>query len=66
MSDFINQGWAHYVAIVTGVSIFACLALLFIASKRKLRPGEDPNKPETTGHVWDGDLTELNNPLPRW
>jgi cytochrome c oxidase cbb3-type subunit 3 len=21
---------------------------------------------ETTGHVWDGDLTELNNPLPRW
>ena len=21
---------------------------------------------ETTGHVWDGDLKELNNPLPRW
>jgi cytochrome c oxidase cbb3-type subunit 3 len=21
---------------------------------------------EDTGHVWDGDLTELNNPLPRW
>ena len=21
---------------------------------------------ETTGHVWDEDLTELNNPLPRW
>ena len=20
----------------------------------------------TTGHVWDGDLRELNNPLPRW
>jgi cytochrome c oxidase cbb3-type subunit 3 len=20
----------------------------------------------TTGHVWDGDLEELNNPLPRW
>lgn len=66
MSDFIHEGWAQYVAIVTGVSIFACLLLLFIASKRKLRPGEDPNKPETTGHVWDEDLTELNNPLPRW
>lgn len=21
---------------------------------------------ETTGHVWDGDLRELNRPLPRW
>ena len=21
---------------------------------------------ETTGHVWDGDLRELNNPMPRW
>lgn len=21
---------------------------------------------ETTGHVWDGDLRELNNPLPKW
>ena len=21
---------------------------------------------ETTGHVWDGDVRELNQPLPRW
>ncbi len=21
---------------------------------------------ETTGHVWDGDLKELNKPLPKW
>ena len=26
---------------------------------------KDPNKVETTGHVWDG-VEELNNPLPRW
>lgn len=24
------------------------------------------SKVETTGHVWDGDLQELNNPLPAW
>ncbi|RME14757.1 MAG: cytochrome-c oxidase, cbb3-type subunit III [Alphaproteobacteria bacterium] len=24
------------------------------------------NQVGTTGHVWDGDLEELNNPLPRW
>jgi cytochrome c oxidase cbb3-type subunit 3 len=21
---------------------------------------------QTTGHAWDGDLQEYNNPLPRW
>ena len=28
----------------------------------------DSNKPavQTTGHAWDGDLQEYNNPLPRW
>jgi cytochrome c oxidase cbb3-type subunit 3 len=28
--------------------------------------GEASVTTETTGHVWDGDLRELNNPLPRW
>ena len=23
-------------------------------------------EPQTTGHVWDGDLQEYNNPLPNW
>jgi len=27
---------------------------------------EKGNELEDTGHVWDGDLRELNNPLPRW
>jgi cytochrome c oxidase cbb3-type subunit 3 len=26
----------------------------------------DKNQVETTGHVWDDDLEEFNNPLPRW
>jgi cytochrome c oxidase cbb3-type subunit III len=40
--------------------------LLWIAGKAKVnvQPGHvDDN---TTGHVWDEDLRELNNPLPRW
>lgn len=32
--------------------------------------GTDTKKPapavQTTGHAWDGDLQEYNNPLPRW
>ena len=37
------------------------LALLVMASRRKVMAGDN-----TTGHVWDEDLRELNNPLPRW
>jgi cytochrome c oxidase cbb3-type subunit 3 len=29
-------------------------------------PGDGITEMQTTGHVWDGDLRELNNPLPRW
>ena len=32
-------------------------------------PGSAPvarGKVETTGHTWDGDLAEYNNPLPQW
>jgi cytochrome c oxidase cbb3-type subunit III len=35
--------------------------LLVIASRRQVMAEDN-----TTGHVWDGDLRELNNPLPRW
>src|SRR5664279_5480777 len=61
MSDFFSSGWSIFIAVTTIVSILACLALLIIASRR--RPMGDDN---STGHVFDGDLIELNNPLPRW
>jgi cytochrome c oxidase cbb3-type subunit 3 len=61
MSDFVHSGWSMFVAAATVASLLACLVLLAIASRRKVIPN-DP----TTGHVWDEDLRELNNPLPRW
>lgn len=61
MSDFVNSGWAFYVAGITIASLLACMALLVVASKRKVMANDN-----TTGHVWDEDLRELNNPLPRW
>ena len=61
MSDFVNSGWSIFVAAATLVSIAACLILLFIASKRKVMSADN-----STGHVWDVDLKEMNNPLPRW
>jgi cytochrome c oxidase cbb3-type subunit III len=61
MSDFVSNGWSLFVAGVTVVSLIACLILLVIASRRKVMANDN-----TTGHVWDEDLRELNNPLPRW
>jgi len=61
MSDFLNEGWSLYVAAATVLGIVSCLALLIIASRRRVMSADN-----TTGHVWDGDIREMNNPLPRW
>jgi len=61
MSDFIHGGWSIFVAAGTILGLVWCLWLLFVASKRKVMADDN-----TTGHVWDVDLKELNNPLPRW
>ncbi len=61
MSDFFNAGWSLFVAISTVVGLAACLALLIIAARRRVMADDN-----STGHVWDEDLRELNNPLPRW
>jgi cytochrome c oxidase cbb3-type subunit 3 len=65
MSDFINNGWSLFVAGATLVGLIACLWLLLVASKRKVMVGPQGDD-GTTGHVWDEDLKEMNNPLPRW
>jgi cytochrome c oxidase cbb3-type subunit 3 len=62
MSDFTSDFWHLYVAGLTLVSIIACALLLWISGKAKVKAHQD----NTTGHVWDEDLRELNNPLPKW
>ena len=61
MADFDSGFWSLFVAGATLVSIVACGLLLAALSRRKV--ATDPDK---TGHVWDEDLDELNNPLPMW
>ncbi len=62
MSDFTSDFWHLFVAVGTLVSIIACLVLLWISGTTKAATHED----NTTGHVWDEDLKEMNNPLPKW
>jgi len=58
VSSFVSA----LIAFPTLVNIGAALLLLWWTSRRR----GDEKTAETTGHVWDDDLTEYNKPLPRW
>ena len=62
MSDFTSNFWSVFVTTLTLVGIIACGLLLWLAGRKKVISTSD----NTTGHVWDEDLVEMNNPLPRW
>ena len=62
MSDFISQFWSNYITVITVTGILGCLWLLWATARTKVKSAAD----NTTGHVWDEDLREMNNPLPRW
>lgn len=54
--------WSWYVIALVAINLAGCVWLIRWTGRR--RPG-DPG-PNDTSHVWDGDLTELNQPMPRW
>ena len=62
MSDFTSNFWSLYVIVITLGGILGCGILLWVTARKKVVATSD----NTTGHVWDEDLVELNNPLPRW
>lgn len=62
MSDFTSNFWGIYISGISLLGIVACLVLLVLTGKMKATTASD----NSTGHVWDGDLREMNNPLPRW
>jgi len=62
MSQFSSSFWDIYIAVITLVSVIACGVFLKMQSKRRVAG----TATETTGHTWDEDLGEYNNPLPRW
>lgn len=58
--------WHWYVAALTLVFIAVMVWLFISTGKAKVSTGQNEQGEETTGHVWDEDLSELNNPMPRW
>jgi cytochrome c oxidase cbb3-type subunit 3 len=62
MSDFTSSHWSLYITTISLLGIVACLVLLWVTARKKSVGNAD----NTTGHVWDEDLREMNNPLPLW
>lgn len=60
MADFVSGFWNFYVMGLVALSLLFCLFILLSNNKRETGPVE------LHGHVWDENLAEYNNPLPRW
>lgn len=58
----MSSGFSLLVVLLSVVNIVAMVWLLWWTRKRRDESAAAP----TTGHTWDGDVTEYNNPLPRW
>lgn len=67
MADFTSSFWSIYIAVLTLLGIAGCGLLLWVQSQAKIETTLDENGPvAATRHSWDEDLTELDNPMPRW
>lgn len=62
MSDFLSDFWSYYISFIVLGGIGGCLLLLFMTARVPVEKTGD----NTTGHVYDEDIVELNNPMPRW
>lgn len=59
----MSTGWSWYVIALVALNVAGCVALLWWTSGKRKDGGDGT---AGTGHVWDGDITEYDKPLPRW
>ena len=63
MSDFTSPFWSYWITAIAVGGVIFCAAILISQVRAKTnKPGEEHLQP----HIWDGDLQEYNNPMPRW
>ncbi len=63
MADFTSPFWSWFIIVGTVGGIVAMFILNRWMTEPRRRAEE---RPKSMGHVWDENLEELNNPLPRW
>lgn len=60
----LNSFWNGFSIALIVLSILGCWWLLHWT--KGISDRDDDEDIHDTGHVWDEDIRELNNPLPRW
>ena len=65
MSDFTSSFWNWFIILIVFISFIFIFWLIRWTSVGKMK-SQEQGKVETMGHIWDENLEELNNPLPRW
>ncbi len=61
MADFVTPYWHWFITIPSVLGLVWCMWLIFANRGKKQTEPVEP-----TGHVWDENLEELDNPLPKW
>jgi cytochrome c oxidase cbb3-type subunit 3 len=61
MADFIHPFWSWWVSIPTVLGLIWCAWLAYTNAR-----GVTDDEGEAAEHVWDEDIRENNNPLPKW
>lgn len=62
----MTRAHSIFIIVLTVANIAGAMWLLWWTRRSPGEQAVTQNTTQTTGHVWDEDLTELNNPLPRW
>lgn len=66
MNQFTSAAWGYWIGAVTIVSLIGLFVFLRATARQTVFRDKQGKVIATTGHVWDDDLQEFNNPLPRW
>ncbi len=62
MADFTSEFWSWFIIAGAALGIVS----MFVLNRWMSGGPKESGKAKPMGHVWDEDLQELNNPLPRW
>jgi len=63
MISEMSAFWQGWIIVLSVGNVLFCFWLIWWTMRK--RKGEAAQG-DVTGHTWDGDLQEYNNPLPRW
>jgi cytochrome c oxidase cbb3-type subunit III len=64
MADFTHGFWNWFIIVLVVAGIISMFCAQPLDDQGRARKEGEKAKP--MGHVWDEDLQELNNPLPKW